>query len=115
MNQENGFWQTLQDLMLSARIVIDRPKGRQHPHYPELFYPSDYGYIEGTTSGDGDGIDVWLGSSGTRNLTGILCTFDTFKRDAEIKLLTGCTSDEVQAILHFHSSYMRYLFIPKPD
>lgn len=96
-------------------IAIDRPKGKPHPNWGELVYPLDYGYLEGTSAGDGSGIDVWLGSLGNRSLTGILCTYDRFKRDAELKLLLGCTSEDIQIILAFQDGIMRVLFIPRPE
>lgn len=78
-----------------------------------MIYPLDYGYLENTSAGDGDGIDVWVGSIHNKTLTGILCTFDRLKRDAEIKLLIGCTPEDVQAIRSFHNE-MQTLFIPNP-
>ena len=86
---EQAFWNEMADLVVSRPIVIDRPRGTAHPRYPDLIYPLDYGYIEGTSAADGDGIDVWIGSQAEHSLKGILCTYDTFKRDAEIKLLLG--------------------------
>ena len=102
-------------LAVSHSIVIDRPKGSQHPRYPEVTYPLDYGYLEGTTSADGDGTDVWLGSLNTidQTLTGILCTFDTLKHDVEIKLLIGCNEEDIQVIRDFHKE-MYILYIPNP-
>jgi inorganic pyrophosphatase len=114
LNADPKFWATLETLLSTHKLVIDRPSGAAHPRYPDLIYPLDYGYIEGTTAGDGDGIDLWIGSLGGTALTGILCTFDTVKRDAEIKLLAGCTEQDVATILHFYSSFMRTLYIPKP-
>ena len=103
------------ELLITHTIIIDRPKGSSHPRYPHLIYPLDYGYLEGTTSADGDGTDVWLGSLITtdRVLTGILCTFDTLKRDLEIKLLIGCTEEDIQTIQDFHKE-MRTLYVPNP-
>lgn len=109
-----AFWQEMAHIAASRPIVIDRPRGKAHPHYSELIYPFDYGYVEGTFSADGDGIDVWIGSQGKGTLTGILCTYDTIERDAEIKLLLGCTEDDVQVIMDFIPDFMRYLYIPKP-
>lgn len=101
------------NLLLTHKIVTDRPKGARHPRYPDYIYPLDYGYLEDTTASDGDGIDVWMGSLEAKTLTGILCTFDTIKRDAEIKLLIGCTDDDILAIRNFHHQ-MITLFIPNP-
>ena len=105
------FWQTFTRLITTNKIILDRPKGAAHPRYPDLIYPLDYGYLENTTAGDGDGIDVWVGSRNDKTLTGILCTFDTLKRDAEIKLLIVCTIEDVRIIQRFNNA-MQTLFIP---
>lgn len=97
-----GFWQNLEQFVSSSQIVVDRPKHSQHPRFPEIIYPLNYGYLENTSGGDGEGIDVWLGSSGTREITGIANTADPFKRDAELKLLLGCSSRDVAIIKHFY-------------
>ena len=86
------------------KIKIDRPKGSTHPRYPTFTYPLDYGYLEGTTSGDRGGIDVWIGSLPGKNVTGVIYTLDTLKRDTEIKLLLGCTPHEARQVLSIHNS-----------
>jgi len=93
------FWSHLDQLVAESHIVIDRPRGSSHPRYPEVVYPLDYGYLEGTTAADGGGIDVWVGSGGLGPVQGIVCTVDLRKRDAEIKLLMGCSDDELRQIL----------------
>ncbi len=115
LNADPHFWTTLQALLNTHKLVIDRPSGVPHPRYPDLIYPLDYGYIEGTTAGDGDGIDLWIGSLGGKTLTGILCTFDTVKRDAELKLLAGCTAKDIETIQQFYTRFMRTLYLPKPE
>ena len=111
--KNDPFWQEMNQLVITNSIIIDRPKGSSHPRYPEMIYPLDYGYLENTKSGDGMGIDIWLGFRNSKTLTGILCTFDTLKRDAEIKLLIGCTKEDVEMIQNFHGE-MQTLFIPNP-
>lgn len=108
------FWEALELLLTKNQIVIDRPRAGPHPRYPALIYPLDYGYLEGTSAGDSAGIDVWLGSQNHKTLTGILCTFDTVKRDAEIKLLAGCDAHDVETILRFSDNLTPHLYIPKP-
>jgi inorganic pyrophosphatase len=113
MELDTKFWQGMGKLTVTNKIVIDRSKGKPHPRYPKLIYPLDYGYIENTTASDRDGMDVWMGSLGSKTLTGILCTFDMIKRDAEIKLLLGCTQADIQTIRNFNTE-MLTLFIPNP-
>ncbi len=98
------FWQQLDQLVASGALVIDRPKGTAHPRYPGFVYPYDYGYLGGTHSMDGGGIDVWVGSLPERRLTAIAVTLDLEKRDSEIKLLIGCAEAEIQAILAVHNN-----------
>jgi len=113
MTLDTSFWQKMTQLATNESIIIDRPKGKSHPRYPNMIYPLNYGYVENTSASDGDGIDVWMGSSNAKTLTGILCTFDTVKRDAEIKLLIGCNEKDIQTIRNFHNP-MYTLFIPNP-
>jgi inorganic pyrophosphatase len=120
MNPDTSFWAAMARLLMTNSLVIDRPRGSPHPRYPLVIYPLDYGYLENTTSSDGGGIDVWLGSLNTvvnkdsvKTLTGILCTFDTLKRDAEIKLLIECSAEDIQIIRDFHKE-MDTLYIPNP-
>ena len=104
MNPDSHFWNTLDSLVAQSEIVIDRPKGSAHPRYPKFIYPFDYGYLANTASGDGDGIDIWLGSLPDKVPTAIICTVDLTKRDSEIKILLGCTPDEMHQIQHFHTA-----------
>ena len=99
------FWHILDDLAHGHEIVVDRPQGSTHPRQPGMIYPLDYGYLAGTTAGDGDGIDVWLGGLAECSVTGIACTADAPKRDVEIKLLLGCTAEEMAAVQRFLNAH----------
>lgn len=101
---ESLFWQRLDELAASSELVIDRPRGSAHPNYPDFIYPFDYGYLRGTLSMDQDGIDVWAGSLPARRVTGVICTIDLMKKNAEIKVLLGCTPAEAEIILDAHNS-----------
>lgn len=105
MTDDERFWQALDALLAEGRIVIDRPRGSVHPRYPAAVYPLDYGYVDVTRSPDGEGIDVWLGSAGGRRPDAVICTVDRVKRDSEIKLLVGCTTDEKRAIMRFYNEH----------
>ena len=47
-------------------------------------------------------------------LVGIVCTIDISKRDTEVKLLIGCTPDEVETVFRFHNNdYMSAIVIQR--
>ena len=117
MKYDHDFWSAIDTLVSSGKIVIDRPKGSTHPRFPHIRYDVDYGYIENTTSMDGDGIDVWKGSLSSVNVNAIICTVDLLKRDSEIKLLIGCTEDEMKTVCDFHndSELMKGILIRSPS
>lgn len=83
-------------------IVIDRPKGTAHPKYPDFIYRVDYGYLKDTSSMDGAGIDVWVGS-GEKKVDAIMCIVDLIKKDSEIKILIGCTDEEKKIVYETHN------------
>ena len=108
----NDFWRALDSLVDNSEIVIDRPKGTAHPKYPDFIYKVDYGYLKNTSSMDGAGIDVWIGS-GEKKIDAIMCIVDLMKRDSEIKILIGCTENEKEFIYQTHNKtdYMKGILI----
>ncbi len=97
------FWNMLDKLFEKYQIVVDRPKGTPHPRYKNYIYPLDYGYLKGTVSADGGGIDVWLGSDNNRKVSAIISSIDFLKGDSEIKILYACTPDEIQLVYNEHN------------
>ena len=55
-------------------VTMDRPIGTEHPKHPNVFYPINYGYIEGLLGGDGEEQDVYV----------LDCDFPLEKCDATI-------------------------------
>ena len=95
------FWQKLDTLYLSSRLVIDRPKNTCHYKYSNLVYPVDYGYLSDFAGSDQAPIDVFKGSNKTSKVGAIVVTADILKKDCEAKLLIGCTDEEIHKILVF--------------
>jgi inorganic pyrophosphatase len=91
-----GFFEVLEELVRTSAVVVDRPRGTAHPRYQEAVYPLDYGHLSGTTGGDGDGIDVFVGTASGAGVVGALLTADVGKRDAEVKILLDCTPAEAE-------------------
>ena len=96
------FWKALDELVNNSDIIIDRPKGTAHPKYPNFIYKVDYGYLKETSSMDGTGIDVWVGS-GEKKINAIMCIVDLIKKDSEIKILIGCTEEEKEMVYETHN------------
>ena len=116
MLYDGSFWEFLQKIVNESEIKIDRPKGSHHPNFPDApAYPLDYGFLEGTSSMDGEGIDCFVGSLGDNIIRGILCTVDSQKKDSEIKLLINCTDIEMNiAYEHLNKpSFFKALLIKR--
>lgn len=107
------FWAALDSLVEQSEIIIDRPKGTIHPKYPDLLYKVYYGFLQGTSSMDGNEVDVWRGSDPGEHIDAIICTVDLIKRDSEIKILIGCNEEEKEIIYQTHNSskYMKGIMI----
>lgn len=100
--QAARFWALADRLIRDHPMVVDRPAGSRHPRSPDIVYPFDYGYLEGTGAVDGDGVDCWHGSLPDLRVTGAVITVDVVKADSEVKWLIGCTMAEMQAALATH-------------
>ena len=108
---DNEFWLALDKLVAESEIVIDRPKGTSHPKYPDFVYHLDYGYLKNTSSPDGEGIDVWVGS-GEKKVDAVMCIIDLTKKDSEIKILIGCTEEEKHIVYTTHNTpFMKGILI----
>ena len=42
-----------------VKITVDRPLGSYHPKYTDLYYPVNYGYVEGILAPDGEEQDAY--------------------------------------------------------
>ncbi len=108
------YWESLDRLVHDHDIVIDRKKSSAHPRYPNIIYPLDYGYLSNTTTIDGNGIDIFVGSRSDNKIQGIICTVDRLKNDAEIKIMYNCTESEISIAVKFlNNGYMSALFVAK--
>ena len=107
------FWNSIETLVHNSEIIIDRPKGSVHPKYHNFIYKVDYGYLKNTSSMDGSGIDVWVGTDSNKKIDAIICIVDLLKRDSEIKILIGCTDEEKDIIYKTHNQtpYMKGILV----
>lgn len=104
MNQyENNayFWQKIDTLFLSSKVVITRKKDDIHPTFSNLIYPTDYGYLADTKSTNGDGPSVYVGSDNKASVSALVVAVDILQKDLDVKMLVGCNEEEIQLVLQF--------------
>ena len=104
-----GFWGVLDELVASSRVVVDRPKGSSHSRFLQNTSALEAGFLEGATSGDGQGTDVWLVSGDPHQMTAVLCA-------AELKRLLGGRAAEQQTVTAFLNGHAGFqgLLLPRP-
>jgi len=109
------FWQKLDSLFFSSELVIDRPKNSVHPKYANLIYPLDYGYLKDTDRKTKGGIDVFVGSKKAKTIEHIVVAVDILNKDIEIKILWGCSEEEIKKVLLFlnQTDYQKTIIIRK--
>ena len=42
------------------KVTVDRPMGTYHPKHKDIYYPINYGYIEGIMASDGEEQDAYI-------------------------------------------------------
>lgn len=43
-----------------VKVIVDRPLGSHHPHYNDMIYPVNYGYIPDIFAPDGEEQDAYI-------------------------------------------------------
>lgn len=44
----------------TVTVTVDRPLGSYHPEHKDMYYPINYGYVEGVIAPDGEEQDVYI-------------------------------------------------------
>ena len=93
-------------------VIIDRPMGSYHPEHPDMYYPVNYGYIEGTMAADGEEEDAYiLGVQvPVSKFTGRIIAMIKRKNDIEQKWVVAPDSvtfskNEIAKLTHFQEQY----------
>ena len=97
-----------------VKVIVDRPMGSYHPKHKELFYPVNYGYIEGIIAPDGEEQDVYiLGvNEAVNEFTGKIIAIITRLDDVEEKWVVApenmtFTKDEMMKQVEFQEKYFK--------
>ena len=43
-----------------VKVIVDRPLGSRHPQHKDIYYPINYGYVEGVIAPDGEEQDAYI-------------------------------------------------------
>ena len=106
-------WGAWERLIAENGCTIDRPYRSRHPHFPDIIYPLDYGYVNGTQAGDAAEVDIFVGSA-RPGLNGLVMTRDYRRGDREYKLLYACTPEEIylaNGFLNFDPALMEGVLV----
>ena len=96
----------------TVTVTVDRPLGSYHPEYKDMYYPINYGDIEGVMALDGEEQDAYiLGvNDPVKKFTGKIIAIVRRKDDIEEKWVVvpdGMTfsKEEIRRQIHFQKQY----------
>ena len=98
----------------TVTVIVDRPLGTYHPKYKELYYPLNYGYIDGLIAADGEEQDAYiLGvNEPVKNFSGkVIAVIHRFD-DVEEKFVVApegvsFTKDEIMQQVNFQEQFFK--------
>ena len=70
-----------------VKVLVDRPLGSCHPNHNDMYYPVNYGYVEGIMAPDGEEQDAYILGvyKPVKEFTGIVIAIIHRKNDVEDK------------------------------
>ena len=96
----------------AVTVTVDRPLGSYHPEYKDMYYPINYGYIEGVMAPDGEEQDAYiLGvNEPVKKFTGKIIAIVRRKDDIEEKWVVVpdgmmFSKDEIRQQIYFQEQY----------
>lgn len=99
-------------------VTVDRPLGTYHPEHKDLYYPINYGYIEGIIAPDGEEQDAYiLGvSQPVEKFSGKIIAIVHRRNDNEDKWVVAppnlsFSKEEIEKQVNFQEQYFDYSII----
>lgn len=96
----------------TVTVTVDRPLGSFHPNHPDIFYPINYGYIDGIMAPDGEEQDAYILGVDipVETFTGTVIAVIHRHNDVEDKWVVapdGITfsKEEIERLTHFQEQY----------
>ena len=95
-------------------VTVDRPLGSYHPEHKDLYYPVNYGFVEGIIAPDGEEQDAYvLGvDKPLTSFEGVVIAVIRRKNDAEDKWVVApagktFTQEEIEQAVRFQEQYFK--------
>ena len=95
-------------------VKVDRPMGSYHPKHKDIYYPINYGYIEGMIAPDGEEQDAYLLGldEPVQEYTGIIIAIIHRYDDVEEKWVVvprnmSYTKEEIKKQVEFQEKYFK--------
>ena len=100
-----------------VNVIVDRKLGSKHPNWG-FIYPTNYGYIPNTVSGDGEELDAYI--------PGVFEPLDTFEgiciavihrlNENDDKLVvvpkgTNYTNEQIDCLTEFQERFFKHIII----
>ena len=93
-------------------VTVDRPMGSYHPEHKDMYYPVNYGYIEGIIAPDGEEQDAYIlgGDKAVDKFTGKIIAVVHRIDDVEEKWVVApenmtFTKEEINRQIYFQEQY----------
>ena len=98
----------------TVTVTVDRPLGSYHPKHKDMYYPINYGYIEGMIAPDGEEQDAYiLGvNEPVETFTGMVIAVIHRFDDVEEKWVVApngveFTKDDIEEAVRFQEQYFK--------
>lgn len=96
-------------------VTVDWPLGSYHPEYEDLYYPVNYGYIQGIMAPDGEEQDAYILGvrQAVETFTGRVIAVIRRQDDVEEKWVVvpegvSFSKEEIRAQVAFQERYFQY-------
>lgn len=95
-----------------VKVTVDRPLGSYHPEHKDMYYPINYGYIEGIIAPDGEEQDAYILGVNipVKEFTGKIIAVIHRNNDVEEKWVVApetvsFTKEEIFELVKFQEQY----------
>ncbi len=99
----------------SVKVTIDRPLGSYHPKHKDIYYPINYGYVEGIIAPDGEEQDAYIMGVDVpiKEFSGKVIAIIHRYNDVEEKWVVALekstyTEGEIKKAVEFREHYFEY-------